>query len=406
MKKDEIVVGLDIGTNKIAAVVGEITEDGIDIIGVGTSNSKGLRKGVVSHIDATVSAIQAAVSEAEHMAGCDISTVNAGIAGSHVKGLNSHGVVAVKDKEVRESDLARVIEAAKAVAIPNDREILHVLPQQYVIDEQDGIRDPLGMFGVRLEAKVHIVTVSVTSAQNVIKCCNRVGLDVEELVLSPVASAEAVLEEDEKELGVALIDIGGGTTDIAIYADGALVHTAVLPISGGHVSNDIAVGLRTPIDAAESIKRKYGCALPSLVDETEQMEVPSVGGRAARQMSRRVLVEIVEPRVEELFEHVRLELMRSGLWESLAAGVVLTGGATNLLGMPEMAETVLGLPARRGVPSKVGGLIDVVSASEYATGIGLVQLGGKDPSIAIQPSTSSSGRSVFKKVGQWFGEIF
>ncbi len=404
-KRDEIIVGLDFGTSKITACVGEVTDEGIDVIGIGTARSRGLRKGVVSHIDATVQAIQGAIREAEQMAGCDISTVYAGIAGSHVRGLNSHGVVAVKDKEVRPTDLGRVIEAAKAVAIPTDREILHVLPQQYVIDQQDGIRDPLGMFGVRLEAKVHIVTVSVTSAQNVIKCCNRCDLQVAELILAPLASAEAVLEADEKELGVALIDIGGGTTDIAIYNDGALVHTAVLSLSGGHVTNDVAVGLRTPAEAAEVIKRKYGCALPSLVEDDDVMEVPSVGGRSARRLSRRLLVEIVEPRVEELFQHIHLELTRSGYLDTLAAGVVITGGATNLQGMPELAETVLGLPARRGIPRNIGGLVDVATAPEYATAIGLIQLGAKgDQAAAAQSQPPAPG--MIKRMGRWFGEMF
>jgi len=404
-KLDEIIVGLDIGTSQIAAIVGEVTNDGIDIIGIGTARSRGLRKGVVSHIDATVKAIKSAIREAEHMAGCDISTVYAAIAGSHVSGLNSHGVVAVKDKEVRGADLSRVIEAAKAVAIPTDREILHVLPQQYVIDEQDGIRDPLGMFGVRLESKVHIVTVSVTSAQNVIKCCNRCDLEVAELVLAPLASAEAVLEEDERELGVALVDIGGGTTDIAIYQDGALVHTAVLTISGGHITNDIAVGLRTPTEAAETIKRKYGCALPSMVEEDEIMEVPSVGGREARVLSRRLLSEIIEPRAEELFEHVQAELVRSGYWDSLAAGVVLTGGATALVGLPELAENVLGLPARRGTPQNIGGLIDVVRSPEYATGVGLIQLGAKGDHMASSQSEPAQ-KGVIRRMGRWIGEMF
>src|SRR5687767_2204411 len=302
VKKDEIVVGLDIGTTKIAAIVGEVTEEGIDIIGIGTARSRGLRKGVVINIDATVHDIQQAIREAEHMAGCDISTVYAGIAGGHIRGLNSHGIVAVKDKEVREADVQRVIEAAKAVAIPMDREVLHVLPQQYIIDEQDGVRDPLGMSGVRLEAKVHIATTSVTSAQNVVKCANRCGLQVADIVLEPLASAQAVLEDDERELGVALVDIGGGTCDIAVFADGAIVHTAVLPLGGGHVTNDIATVLRTPLDSAEKIKRTYGCAWRGHVDDGEQMEVPSVGGRGPRVLPRMQLVEVIEPRVEEIFE--------------------------------------------------------------------------------------------------------
>lgn len=407
-KRDEIIVGLDIGTTKIAAIVGELTEEGIDIIGIGTAVSRGLRKGVVVNIDGTVQAIQKAITEAENMAGCEISTVYAGISGGHVRGLNSHGIVAVKDKEVRDADLGRVIEAAKAVAIPMDREVLHVLPQQYIMDEQDGIRDPLGMAGVRLEAKVHIVTTAVTSAQNVVKCANRCGLQVADIVLEPLASAESVIEEDEKELGVALIDIGGGTADILLYVDGAIVHTAVLPLGGGHITNDIAVGLRTPLEAAEQIKKRYGCALPSLVDESDKMEVPSVGGRNARILSRQLLVRIVEPRVEEIFEHIRQEIIRSGYYDSLAAGVVLTGGATIMEGIPELAEAVLELPARRGMPRGVGGLMDVVKSPEYATGVGLVRYGAhaEPGSMRAQGGHHHHDRGVFKRVWTRLAEMF
>lgn len=407
-KRDEIIVGLDIGTTKIAAIVGEVTEDGIDIIGIGTARSKGLRKGVVVNIDATVQAIQSAIDEAENMAGCEISTVYAGISGGHVAGLNSHGIVAVKDKEVRESDLGRVIEAAKAVAIPMDREVLHVLPQEYIVDDQDGIREPLGMAGVRLEAKAHIVTTAVTSAQNVIKCANRCGLQVADIVLEPLASAAAVVEADEKELGVALVDIGGGTADITIFCEGAIVHTAVLPLGGSHVTNDIAVGLRTPLEAAEQIKKKYGCALESLVEEDDTMEVPSVGGREARILSRKLLVHIVEPRLEEIFEHIRQEIMNSGYWENLAAGVVLTGGATNMLGIPELAESVLELPARRGLPRDIGGLTEVVNAPEYATGVGLVRYGSRYDTLGVRPTvlTQSHDRGMFRRVWTRLAEMF
>jgi cell division protein FtsA len=407
-KRDEIIVGLDIGTTKIAAIVGEITEDGIDIIGIGTARSKGLRKGVVVNIDATVHAIQSAIDEAENMAGCEISTVYAGISGGHIAGLNSHGIVAVKDKEVRESDLMRVIEAAKAVAIPMDREVLHVLPQEYIVDDQDGIREPLGMAGVRLEAKAHIVTTAVTSAQNVIKCANRCGLQVADIVLEPLASAAAVVEADEKELGVALVDLGGGTADITIFCEGAVVHTAVLPLGGGHVTNDIAVGLRTPLEAAEQIKKKYGCALESLVEEDETMEVPSVGGREARILSRKLLVHIVEPRLEEIFEHIRQEIMNSGYWENLAAGVVLTGGATNMQGIPELAESVLELPARRGLPRDIGGLTEVVNAPEYATGVGLVRYGSRHDAFGVRPTVLSQSheRGMFRRVWSRLAEMF
>lgn len=407
LKRDEIIVGLDIGTTKIAAIVAEQTEDGLDIIGVGTAVSKGMRKGVVVNIDATVSAIQRAVQEAEHMAGCDISTIYVGIAGGHIRGLNSHGIVAVKDKEVRENDIERVIEAAKAVAIPADREILHVLPQQYVIDDQDGIRDPLGMSGVRLESKVHITTTLVSSAQNVVKCANRCGLEVADIVLEPLASAEATVEEDEKELGVALIDIGGGTTDIVLFADGAIVHSAVLPLGGFQVTNDIAVGLRTPLQAAETIKRKYGCCLPYLVEEEEMIPVPSVGGRDAREVSRRLLVEkIVQPRIEEIFQHIRKELVASGYYGQLAAGIVLTGGCTNLDGLPDLAETVLDLPARRSCPSGVGGLADVVNAPEYSTAVGLVRYGARGDGIPMHALDSKSDSGMWRRMRGWMREIF
>ncbi len=408
-KSSEIIVGLDIGTTKIACIAGEVTEDGVDIIGIGTAQSKGLRRGVVVNIDATVASIQSAVDEAENMAGCEISTVYAGISGAHVRGLNSHGIVAVKDKEVREADISRVIEAAKAVAIPMDREVLHVLPQQYVIDDQDGIRDPLGMAGVRLEAKVHIVTTAVTSAQNVVKCANRCGLQVADIVLEPLASSQAVLEDDEKELGVAMIDIGGGTCDIVVYADGAIVHTSVLPLGGGHVTNDIATVLRTPLESAEKIKRKYGCALRDLLEDGETMEVPSVGGRGPRVLPRIKLVEIIEPRIEEIFEHVKKELMRSGYADSLAAGVVLSGGATAMEGVSEMAEQVLGLPIRRGLPTKVGGLTDVVRSPAFATGVGLVMFGANQGRTMVQLQRGRDAESqngMIKRMWSRLAEMF
>jgi len=408
-KRDELIVGLDIGTTKIAAIVGEVTEDGtIDIIGVGTAASRGLRKGVVVNIDATVQSIEKAIEEAEHMAGCEISTVYAGIAGGHIKGLNSHGTVAVKDKEVRDGDIARVIESAKAVAIPMDREIIHVLPQEYIVDEQDGIREPLGMSGVRLEAKVHIVTAAVASAQNIVKCCNRCGLQVADIVLEPLASAEAVLHDDERELGVALIDIGGGTTDIALFVDGAIVHTSVLPLGGNHLTNDIAVGLRAPLEAAEKIKQKYGCALTSLMNAGDTIEVPSVGGRPPRIVPREDLVNVIMPRVEEIFDHVKKEIARSGFEDLLASGVVLTGGSTVLEGMTELAEEILGMSARRGSAKNIGGLVDVVRSPSYATGVGLVQYGAK-----LQRFTSMNGgrsqqpdRGVWRKMRSWFKEAF
>ena len=404
-KRDELIVGLDIGTDKIAAVVGEPTEDGIDIIGMGTHPSRGLRKGVVTHIDNTVQAIKRAVEEAELMAGCEISTVYAGIAGGHIQGLNSHGMVAVKDGEVRASDVSRVIEAAKAVAIPMDKEIVHVLPQDFVVDGQDGIKEPLGMSGVRLETHVHIVTAAVTSAQNVKKCCQRCGLDVAELVLQPLASAEAVLHEDERELGVALIDIGGGTTDIAIFVDGSIVHSSVITVGGNHITQDIAVGLRTPSGEAEQLKRRYGCALTDMVDPEAEMEVPSVGGRPPRLLARRLLCEIIEPRVEEIFMLVEREIAQTGYADLLASGVVITGGTSILEGVPELAERVLERPVRRGSPRRLGGLIEMVKSPVFATGVGLVMYGAKQgESRRFRPRTETVGFGT--RIKHWFQRAF
>jgi cell division protein FtsA len=404
-KSNEIIVGLDIGTTKIACIAGEVTEDGVDIIGIGTAPSRGLRRGYVVNIDATVSSIQQAVDEAENMAGCEITTVYAAISGPHVRGFNKDGVVAVKDKEVREADIARVMEAAKAVAIPLDREVLHVLPQQYVVDDQDGIRDPLGMAGVRLEAKVHIVTALVASAQNVIKCANRCNLQVADIVLESLASSQAVLDDDEKELGVALVDIGGGTCDIMIYADGAIVHTAVIALGGGHVTNDIATVLRTPLDAAEKIKRKYGCAWRGHVEADDTMEVPSVGGRGPRVLPRMKLVQVIEPRVEEIFEHVKRELVRSGYFDALAAGIVLTGGATAMDGVCEVAEHAFGFPTRRGAPRKIGGLVDVVRSPAYSTGVGLVMFGAEQTKSA-QAQTRDERPGLWRRAFGRIAEIF
>jgi cell division protein FtsA len=403
-RRDELIVGLDIGTTKIAAVVGEVTEDGIDIVGIGTAPSRGLRKGVVTNIDATVASIRHTIEEAEHMAGCEITSVYAGIAGGHIKGLNSHGIVAVKDKEVRETDVARVIDAAKAVAIPADREIIHVLPQEYVIDDQDGIKEPHGMSGVRLEAKVHLVTAAVTSAQNIIKCCNRCGLQVADIVLEPLASSEAVLEGDEKELGVVLIDIGGGTTDLVIFSDGSVLHTSVIPVGGNQLTNDVAVGLRTPLHEAERIKQRYGCAMAAMIKDGDKVEVPSVGGRQARVLSRQVLCQIIEPRVDEIFELVKAEIQKTGYEDLLASGAVITGGSSTLEGMPELAEQVLGLPVRRACPKGVGGLVDVVKSPAYATGVGLVLYGARHVAGVHQPDQGWFKRT-FGKIGDWFKEV-
>jgi cell division protein FtsA len=406
-RKNSLVVGLDIGTSKVCAIVGEMTERGVEVIGVGSHLSQGLRKGVVINIESTVESIKKAVGEAEMMAGCEINSVFTGIAGGHIKGFNSHGIVAVKNKEVTDRDVERVIDAAKAVAIPMDREVLHILPQDYIIDEQDGIKEPLGMSGVRLEAKVHIVTGAVTSAQNIIKCCNRTGLNVADIVLEPLASGEAVLTSEEKELGVALVDMGGGTTDIALFHDGSVKHTAVLAIGGNHLTSDIAAGLRTPIGEAERIKRRYGYARTNMVTRDERVEVPSVGGRSARTISRQILCEIIEPRLDEIFQLIRREIAKSGYDGSLASGVVMTGGSTLLPGMVQMAEEVMGMPARLGVPMHVSGLTDVISSPIYATGVGLVLYGMKrqDKNFFRIREDNIFGK-VRGRMSDWFSEFF
>jgi cell division protein FtsA len=407
-KTGDILVGLDIGTTKICAIVGEVTDEGIDIIGIGTHPSKGLRKGVVVNIDATVASIKRAIEEAEHMAGCEITTVYTGIAGGHVKAFPSHGVVAIKEKEVRQADVDRVIDQAKAVAIPLDREVIHVLPQEFLIDDQDGVREPVGMSGVRLEAKVLIVTGAVSSAQNIVKCAQRTGLNVADIVLQPLASSLATLSEDEKELGVCLVDVGGGTTDIAIFTNGAISHTAVLALGGNHLTNDVAVGLRTPTHEAERIKKASGCAMASMVDRGETIEVPSVGGGQPRVLSRQILAEIIEPRVEEIFMLVQHEIQKCGLEEAIASGVVITGGSTLLSGMTEMAEEVLGVPVRRGMPRGIGGLVDVVRSPMYATAVGLVIYGARQG--AGSPYFRIREENVYRKVKtrmkEWLGEIF
>jgi len=374
-RKEDLIVGLDIGTTKICVIVAERSENGVDIVGIGTHPSRGLRKGVVVDIEATVESIKAAVEEAELMADCEINAVYAGIAGSHIRGINSHGVVAVKDGEVRGDDVKRVIDAAKAVAIPMDREVIHVLPQEFIIDDQDGIREPLGMSGVRLEAKIHIVTAAVTSAQNVVKCANKAGLDVIDIVLEPLASAQAVLASDERDLGVCMIDIGGGTTDIAVFQDGSIKNTAVLGLGGYHLTNDIAVGLRTPFDEAERIKKKFGVASSRYLASDDVISVPSVGGRRPREVSRKILCEIIEPRVEEILSLARQEITKAGLEDMIPSGVVLTGGASALAGLPELAEEIFEAPVRRGSPTQIGGLQDVVRSPMYATGVGLVVFG-------------------------------
>ncbi len=408
-KGSELVVGLDIGTTKICAIVGEVQSDGnVDIIGIGTSPSRGLRRGVVINIESTVSSIRRAIEEAEMMAGCEIKSCYIGIAGGHIKGINSHGIVAVKEKEIRQDDIRRVIDAARAVVIPLDREVIHILPQEFIVDNQDGIKEPLGMSGMRLEAKVHLVTAACSSAQNLIKCANQTGLDVADLVLQPLASALAVLAEDEKDLGVVLVDIGGGTTDIAVFANGSIVHTAVLALAGNHITNDIAIGLRTPAPEAERLKIKHGCAMASMVDKDEMIEVPSVGGRSPRNLSRQILCEIIEPRVEEIFSLVKREIQRSGYEELLASGAVITGGSTIMEGMPELAEDVLGMPVRRGVPEKVQGLVDVVRSPVYATGVGLVHYGRSHLNHRFFPSRPD--RNLYKRIKErmkgWMQDFF
>lgn len=377
-KKDNLIVGLDIGTTKICAIVADLTDDGLDIVGIGTSPSYGLRKGVVVNIDATVDSIRKAVEEAELMAGCDIMTVFAGIAGGHIKGFNSHGIVAIKGREVSELDIRRVVEQARAVSIPMDREVIHILPQEFIVDDQDGIKDPLGMSGVRLEARVHIVTGAITSAQNIVRCCNKTGLNVADIVLEQLASSEAVLTSDEKEIGVTMADMGGGTTDIAIWHQGSIKHTAVLGLGGDHVTSDVAAGLRTPAAEAERIKKKHGCAFAQMVDKNETMMVPSVGGRKPMEAPRQTLAEIIQPRMEEIMALVNREIVRSGYEDKCAAGVVLSGGSALLSGIEDLGERVFEMPVRVGRPMGIGGLTDVVNSPMYATGVGLVIYGSKN----------------------------
>ena len=409
-RNNELIVGLDIGTTKICAIVAEETETGIDVVGIGTHPSTGLRKGVVIDIDATVASIKHAVEEAELMADCEITSVYAGIAGGHIRAFNSHGVVAVKDREVHEIDVKRVIEAAKAVAIPMDREVIHVIPQEFIIDDQDGIREPLGMSGVRLEAKIHIVTAAVTSAQNIVKCCNKAGLNVIDIVLEPLASAEAVLSSDERDLGVCMGDIGGGTTDIAVFADGSIKQTSVLGLGGYHLSNDIAVGLRTPFDEAERIKKKFGIAAARYLPGDDIITVPSVGGRRPREVSRKILCEIIEPRVEEVLTLAHQELVRSGLENRIPSGIVLTGGASALAGLPELAEEIFEAPVRQGLPSHIGGLQDVVRSPMYSTGVGLVLYGLSQARAHHQSRFRIRDESIFGRVKQrmrdWFYSEF
>jgi len=399
-----LIVGLDIGTSKVVAIVGEVTpENEIEVIGIGSHPSRGLKKGVVVNIESTVQSIQRAVEEAELMAGCQIHSVYAGIAGSHIRSLNSHGIVAIRDKEVTTFDVERVIDAARAVAIPADQRILHILPQEFIIDNQEGIREPIGMSGVRLESKVHMVTGAVSAAQNIIKCVRRCSLEVDDIILEQLASSYAVLTEDEKELGVCLVDIGGGTTDIAVFTEGAIRHTAVIPIAGDQVTNDIAVALRTPTQHAEEIKIKYACALTQLASVDDSIEVPSVGDRPARRLARQTLAEVVEPRYEELFTLIQAELRRSGFEDLCAAGVVLTGGSAKMEGAVELSEEIFHMPVRLGVPQYISGLVDVVRNPIYSTGVGLLLFGYQNRAMREAEVRMGGGfRSVMRRMKSWF----
>ena len=403
-----LIVGLDIGTSKIAAIVAEMRpEGGFEVIGMGSSSSRGLKKGVVVNIESTVNAIQRALEEAELMADCKIRDVWTGIAGSHIRSFNSHGMVAIKDREVAQSDVDRVVETAKAIPIPADQQILHVLNQEFVIDGQEDVREPLGMSGVRLEVKVHIVTGAVSAAQNIIKCVRRCGLEVNDLILQPLASAMAILSEDEKDLGVCLVDIGGGTSDIAVFTQGAIRHTAVIPIAGDQITNDIAMALRTPTKEAEEIKRRYGCALRELADPQEMVEVPGVGERSSKKMSRQTLAEVIEPRVEELYSLVQAELRRSGFEELLSSGIVITGGSAAMQGMVELGEEVFHMPVRLGLPSYAGGLSEVIRNPRYSTGVGLLMAGlSQHQRQQIEKMQSGSFKQIVGRMKKWFETNF
>ena len=398
-----LIVGLDIGTSKIVCIVAEINDEGsLDIIGMGTSPSRGLRRGVVVNIEATVNAIQRALEEAELMADCKIREVYTGIAGSHIKSFNSHGMYAIKDKEISQMDVDRVVETARAVNIPTDQQILHTIPQEFIVDGQEDVRDPLGMSAMRLEVKVHIVTGAVSAAQNIIKCVRRCGLEVADLVLQPLASAMAVLTEDEKELGVCLVDIGGGTTDIAVFTNGAIRHTAVIPVAGDQVNNDIAVALRTPPKEAEDIKIMHGCALRQLADARDMIEVPGIGDRPPRTLSRQTLAEFIEPRMEELYSLVQAELRRSGFEELMSSGVVITGGSAGMRGMVELGEEVFHMPVRLGWPRYAGALSDVMHNPRYATCMGLLLAGLEERGRDVPKLSGGSLKEIFERMKSWF----
>ena len=406
-EKEEIVVGLDIGTTKICAVVGEISGDEINIVGIGTHPSIGLRKGVVVNIESTVDSIKKAVEEAELMAGCEISSIYAGIAGGHITGFNSRGIVAVKSSEITELDVERVIDAARAVAIPMDREVIHVIPQEFIVDDEAGIQNPVGMAGVRLEAKIHIVTGAVTSAHNIVKCANRSGLDVCDIVLESLASGEAVLTEEEKELGAGLIDLGGGTSDLAIFCNKNIRHTFVLALGGNNLTNDLAIGLHAPLGEAEKIKKKYGTCVAKNISSEETIEVPGMGGRKPRKLPRQILGEILEPRMEEIFILINREIYRAGMEKLISSGIVLTGGSALLSDATEVAESVFNFPTRLGRPRGISGLVDVVNNPMYATGVGLVIYGAKNQTA--KKNFRIRDKNIFNRVTtrmkKWFKDV-
>jgi cell division protein FtsA len=404
--QENIIVGLDVGTTKICAVVGEISGGEINIVGIGTHPSIGLRKGVVVNIESTVESIQKAVEEAELMAGCEISAVYAGIAGGHITGFNSRGIVAIKGPEVTKLDVERVIDAARAVAIPMDREVIHVLPQEYIVDDQTGIQNPVGMSGVRLEAKIHIVTGAVTSAHNIVKCANRSGLDVCDIVLEPLASGEAVLTDEEKDLGTALLDLGGGTSDLAIFSGKNIKHTFVLSLGGNNLTNDIAIGLRASQTDAEKIKKKYGTCISKNIGAEEMIEVPGMGGRNPRKLPRQILGEILEPRMEEIFTLIKREIYRAGMENVITSGVVLTGGTSLLDGGTDIAESIFNLPTRLGKPMGIRGLVDVVNNPMYATGVGLVLHGARiEPSNKFRIRDTNIFNRVMTRMKRWFKDV-
>jgi len=405
-KKSNAIVGLDVGTTKICAVVGAATENGVEIMGVGEVPSYGLKKGIVINIEKTVKSIQKAIEKAEQMAGLDIDQVYTGISGGHIKGFSSHGMVAIKTKEVTKNDVRRVIDAARAVALPPDREVIHIIPQEYIVDDHGNISEPIGMLGTRLEANVHIVSAAVSSAQNIIKCVNNSGLHVSDIVLQQIASSEAVLSKEEKDIGVALIDIGGGTTDIAIYRQGSLVHTGVISLGGYNVTQDISIGLRTPPQHAEEIKKKHGCCLTSMIRKEDTIEVPSVGGRKPRVVQKQLLAEIIEPRIEEIFQIAHQEIIKSGYEKMIASGIVITGGSCLLSGMPELAEYIFDAPVRRGSPHGISGLSDVVNSPIYATGVGLVLYGMDNKSRNFPIRRQDNHSKIIERMKNWFSEAF